>query len=364
MLNRQQILIGLASGIGLLAAAGAQAQSVEEFYKGKQIRLIVSSEPGGGYDNYARLAARYLGNHIPGNPSVIVQNMPGAGGLNAANNIYNIAPKDGTVIGHVQRNVPFVAIQGLPGPRFDPTKFNWLGSLNNEVNVCVAWHTAKVKSVQDALKDELIVGGSGPNDTEVTPAVLNNILGTKFKIISGYPSSSAVTLAMERGEVEGLCSSYSSIENRNRNWITEKKVNFLVQNSTKKHPDLPNVPLAMEFARSEEDRQLIELNDARLIMGRPFMAPPEVPEDRIKALRAAFTAMVKDPAFLAEANKQSIEITPVDGDEIQALLERVAKTPKAVIERLNDAQIYKGERGRAKGAEPDKKEPAGGAARQ
>ena len=355
MLNGHKILIGLACSLGMLTAAGAQTPSVEEFYKGKTIRLIVSSEPGGGYDNYARLVARHLGEHIPGKPSVIVQNMPGAGGLNAANNIFNIAPKDGTVIGHVQRNVPFVAIQGLPGPRFDPTKFNWLGSLNNEVNVCVAWHTAKVKSVQDALKDELIVGGSGPNDTEVTPAVLNNILGTKFKIITGYPSSSAVTLAMERGEVEGLCSSYSSIENRNRHWITEKKVNFLVQNSTKKHPDLPNVPLAMEFAKNNEDRQLIELNDARLIMGRPFMVGPDVPEDRVKALRAAFSAMVQDPHFLEDAKKQSMEITPVDGDEVQELLERVAKTPKAVIERLNEAQIYKGERGRAKSAEPDKK---------
>src|SRR5918999_269443 len=341
MSRRQQILIGLTCGLGLLTAAGAQAQSVEEFYKGKTIRLIVSSEPGGGYDNYARLVARHLGEHIPGKPSVVVQNMPGAGGLNAANNIYNIAPKDGTVIGHVQRNVPFVAIQGQPGPRFDPVKFNWLASLNNEVNVCVAWHTAKVKSVKDALSSELIVGGSGPNDTEVTPAVLNNILGTKFKIISGYPSSSAVTLAMERGEVEGLCSSYSSIENRNRNWITEKKVNFIVQNSTKKHPDLPNVPLAIEFAKSEEDRQLMELNDARLIMGRPFLAPPEMPEDRVKALRAAFSAMVKDPNFIEDAKKQSMEITPVSGDEIQALLERVAKTPKAVIDRLTDAQVYK-----------------------
>jgi len=353
MPKARSIFIALACSIGLVAAAGAQT-SVEEFYKGKTIRLIVSSEPGGGYDNYARLVARHLGEHLPGKPSVVVQNMPGAGGLNAANNIYNIAPKDGTVIGHVQRNVPFVAIQGLPGPRFDPTKFNWLASLNNEVNVCVSWHTSKVKTVEDALKSELIVGGSGPNDTEVTPAVLNNILGTRFKIISGYPSSSAVTLAMERGEVEGLCSSYSSIENRNRNWITEKKINFLVQNSTQKHPDLQGVPLAIEFAKSEEDRQLIELNDARLVMGRPFMAPPEVPEDRVKALRAAFAAMAKDPAFMEEARKQSMEITFVPGEDIQVLLERVAKTPKAVIERLNDAQIYKGERGRAKGAEPAK----------
>ena len=349
-----RMLMGLALAAGVLAAAPAGAQSVEQFYKGKQVRLIVSSEPGGGYDNYARLVARHLGNHIPGNPGVIVQNMPGAGGVNAANNLYNVAPKDGTVIGHVQRNVPFIALQGVQGPRYDPTKFNWLSSLNNEVNVCVSWHTSKVKSVADALKHELVVGGSGPNDTEVTPAVLNNILGTKFKIISGYPSSSSVTLAMERGEVEGLCSSYSSIENRNRHWITDKKINFLLQNSTQKHPDLASVPLAMEFAKSDEDRQLMELNDARLIMGRPFMAPPEVPEDRVKALRAAFAAMVKDAAFMEDANKQSMEITPVAGEDIQALLDRVAKTPKAVIDRLTEAQVYKGERGRAKAAE-DKK---------
>ena len=163
MVRGRHILLALACSAGWFTAAGAQTPSVEQFYKGKQIRLIVSSEPGGGYDNYARLVARHLGNHIPGNPTVIVQNMPGAGGLNAANNIYNIAPKDGTVIGHVQRNVPFVAIQGLPGPRFDPTKFNWLSSLNNEVNVCVSWHTSKVKTVEDALKTELIVGGSGPS---------------------------------------------------------------------------------------------------------------------------------------------------------------------------------------------------------
>jgi tripartite-type tricarboxylate transporter receptor subunit TctC len=331
-MKARAFFIALACSAGLVTAAGAQT-SVEQFYKGKQIRLIVSSEPGGGYDNYARLVARHLGNHIPGNPSVIVQNMPGAGGVNAANNIYNIAPKDGTVIGHVQRNVPFIAIQGVQGPRFDPTKFNWLSSLNNEVNVCVSWHTSKVKTVEDALKHELIVGGSGPNDTEVTPAVLNNILGTKFKIISGYPSSSAVTLAMERGEVEGLCSSYSSIENRNRNWITEKKVNFLVQNSTKKHPDLPNVPLVTDLAKTEEQKQILRLVFARQVMGRPFTAPPGVPAERVAILRKAFMDTMKDPAFLAEANKADLEVTPVSGEEIQKLVEEVYQTPKDIAER-------------------------------
>jgi len=341
-----QKAFALAGLMVLAAAPGALAQSddaVAKFYKDKQIRLIVSSEPGGGYDNYGRMFAKHMPRFIPGNPAMIVQNMPGGGGLTAANYIYNVAPKDGTVLGQVQRNVPFVAIQGQPGPQFDPTKFNWIGSMNNEVNVCVAWHTSKVKTIQDAMKMELIVGGSGPNDTEQTPAVLNNVLGTKFKIISGYPSSSAVTLAVERGEVEGICSSYSSLATRNAAWFKEKKVSILVQNSGKKHPDLPNVPLSSELAKSKEDRQLLELNDARLVVGRPFLAGPGVPVDRIKALRKAFDDMVKDKEFLADVEKAKMELAAVGGDEVQALIERVAATPKAIIDRLTEAQVYKGE---------------------
>jgi tripartite-type tricarboxylate transporter receptor subunit TctC len=341
--------LALAGVLVLATAPCALAQdSVAKFYKDKQIRVIVSSEPGGGYDNYGRMFAKHMPRFIPGNPTMIVQNMPGGGGLTAANFIYNVAPKDGTVIGQVQRNVPFVAIQGQPGPQFDPTKFNWIGSMNNEVNVCVASTTTKVKTIQDAMKTQVIVGGSGPNDTEQTPAVLNNVLGTKFKIISGYPSSSAVTLAVERGEVEGICSSYSSLATRNAAWFKEKKVNVLVQNSGKKHPDLPNVPLSSELAKGKEDRQLLELNDARLVVGRPFLAGPGVPEDRVKALRKAFDAMIKDKEFLADVEKAKMELAAVGGDEVQELIERVAATPKAIIDRLNDAQVYKGEKAMAK----------------
>jgi tripartite-type tricarboxylate transporter receptor subunit TctC len=339
----------LAAGLVLATTPCALAQdSVAKFYKDKTIRVIVSSEPGGGYDNYGRMFAKHMPRFIPGNPTMIVQNMPGGGGLTAANYIYNVAPKDGTVIGQVQRNVPFVAIQGQPGPQFDPTKFNWIGSMNNEVNTCVALVSTNVKTIEEAKQKIVIMGGSGPNDTEQTPAVLNNVLGTKFKIISGYPSSSAVTLAVERGEVDGICSSYSSLITRNGSWFKEKKVNVLVQNSGKKHPDLAKVPLSSELAKNKEDRQLLELNDARLVVGRPFLAGPGVPEDRIKALRKAFDDMVKDKEFLADVEKAKMELAAVGGDEVQELIERVAATPKAIIDRLNDAQVYKGERLMAK----------------
>src|SRR5581483_3698198 len=192
----------LAVGCSLaFPAAAATQNSVADFYKGKDIKIIVSSGAGGGYDAYARLVAKHLGKHIPGNPSIIVQNMPGAGGVVAANFIYNVAPKDGTVIGEVQRAVPFLQILGEKGPQFETDKFNWLGSLASEVTLCVSWHTSPVKTFEDLKKTELVVGGSGPNDTEQVPALLNNLLGTKFKIVSGYPSSTAVTLAVERGEV-------------------------------------------------------------------------------------------------------------------------------------------------------------------
>ena len=329
---------------GVLAASTAFAQDpTADFYKkNNTIRLLVGSEAGGGYDGYSRLLARHLGRFIPGNPTIVVQNMPGAGGIVAANYLYNAAPKDGTAMAQVQRLVPFVQIMGEPGPQFETAKFNWLGSLASEVTTCVSWHTSPVKTFEDLKKTELIVGGSGPNDTESVPALLNNVLGTKFKIISGYPSSTAVTLAVERGEVHGICSSYSSLSSRNANWFKDKKINILVQASTQKHPEMPNVPLALDLATNPEDKALLEFNDARLAIGRPFMLPPGVPPERVKALRTAFNQMVKDKQFLADAAKEKRELDVVNGDDMQQLLERLSKTPKALVERLADAIKYKG----------------------
>jgi tripartite-type tricarboxylate transporter receptor subunit TctC len=269
--------------------------------------------------------------------------MPGAGGIVAANYLYNAAPKDGTAMAQVQRLVPFVQIMGEPGPQFETAKFNWLGSLASEVTVCVSWKkSSDVKTFADAQKQELIVGGSGPNDTETVPAILNNVLGSKFKIISGYPSSTAVTLAVERGEVQGVCSSYSSLTNRNAHWFRDGLVNVLVQASTQKLPSLPDTPLALELATNAEDKALLEFNDARLAIGRPFMLPPGVPPERVKAIRTAFSQMVKDKDFLADAEKEKRELDIVQGDDMQSLLERLSKTPKSLVERLADSLKYKG----------------------
>jgi tripartite-type tricarboxylate transporter receptor subunit TctC len=331
----------LALVLGSTAASAQQAEDVAAFYRDKQIKMIVTSDVGGGYDTYSRVLARHMGRHIPGNPTIIIQNMPGGGGLSGTNYMYNVAPKDGTVIANIQRGVPFMAIMGREGPRFDPTKFNWLGSLNNEVGVFVSWHTSKIKTLDDVLKNELIVGGSGPNDTEASPAVLNNTIGTKFKIVSGYPSSSAIALAMQRGEVEGFTTSYTALLTRNSDWLEKKQVNILVQNALIKHPDLPHIPLALDYAKTAEDRQVLELMYARQVIGRPFLAPPGVPQERVKALRAAFDATVKDPEFVAEMDKQKLELTPVSGQEVQALIERVAQTPKPIIARLEQYSIDK-----------------------
>jgi tripartite-type tricarboxylate transporter receptor subunit TctC len=333
---------------GVFAASGvAQAQSaVENFYKGKRLRVIVSSSPGGGYDTYGRLLAKHIVRFIPGNPTAIVQNMPGGGGVVATNFLYAVAPKDGTVLANIQRTVPFLPLFGHKGPKYDSVKFNWLGSLNNEVTVCIVRKDAPTKSFADLLKMQTIVGGSGPNDTETVPALINNILGAKFKIIAGYPSSTAVFLAMERKEVQGLCSSYGSTKAQDPKWAD--KYDAIVQSSTEKHPELPNVPLVVDLAKNKADREILELNDARLVIGRPFVLPPGVPSERVEALRTAFDKMVKDKEFLDAANKLGREITPVSGKKVQALITRVMKTDKSVVARLNDALVFKGEKGKAK----------------
>ena len=339
---KSSILLALC---GTLAASPAVAQdAVADFYKkNNTIRLLIGSEAGGGYDGYGRLLSRHLGRFIPGNPTFVVQNMPGAGGIVASNYLYNAAPKDGTAMAQVQRLVPFVQIMGEPGPQFETAKFNWIGSLASEVTTCVSWKASTdIKTFADVQKKELITGGSGPNDTETVPAILNNVLGAKFKIISGYPSSTAITLAMERGEVHAVCSSYSSLTSRNAHWFRDDKVNILVQASTQKHPKMPNVPLALDLAKNPEDKALLEFNDARLAIGRPFMLPPGVPPERVKAIRAAFNQMVKDKDFLADAEKEKRELDVMGGDEMQVLLERLSKTPKSLVDRLADSIKYKG----------------------
>lgn len=330
----------------LATSTAALAQTEEpaaEFYKkNNTIRVLASSEPGGGVDGYARLLAKHIGRFIPGNPTLVVQNMPGASGIVAANYLYNVARKDGTAMGSFQRQVPYTQLLGEQGPQFETAKFNWLGSLAGEGSVCIANATAAVKTLDDLKTKQLIMGGSGANDTETVPALANNLLGAKMKIITGYPSATAITLAMERGEVDGVCTSYSSLLARNAHWFRDKKVNILFQTSTRRDPAIPDVPLTSELATNPEDKALLEILDSRFLIGRPFALPPGVPPSRVKELRDAFVAMSKDKDFLADAAKEGRDVEIVNGEDMQALLVGISQKPKATIDRINDLLKYKG----------------------
>jgi tripartite-type tricarboxylate transporter receptor subunit TctC len=319
----------------LLTAAPAFAQPPAEFYRGKTIDLYVAYSAGGGYDLYARMLARHMGRHIPGNPQIVAKNMEGAAGLRLANWLYNSAPRDGTVIGATSRNIAFEPLIGNKAAQYDSKEFTWLGSANDEVSTCVSWHTSGVATIQDALQTELVIGSSGTaDDTYQYPRLINNTLGTKFKIVTGYPGNNDVSVALERGEVSGRCGwSWSSAKTTRPQWIAEKKINVLIQLSLTKHLDLPDVPLIMDLAKDDEQRQMFRLIFARQVMGRPFQSTPGVPADRLRALQTAFMNTMTDPAFRAEAEKAKFEITPVSGDAIEALVADILKMPPALAQR-------------------------------
>ena len=320
-------------------AMPAVAQSVADFYKGKQLVLIVGAASGGGYDALGRLLGRHIGNHIPGNPSVIVQNMPGAGSLQATNHLYNIAPKDGTVFGLVQRDMLVAKAMNAPGIRFEIEKFNWIGNLASEIGIVVAWHTSPIKTTDDLFKTDMIVGGTGPTiDTETSPRLMNSLIGTKFRVVSGYTGTTEVLLAMERGEVMGLGDwSLSNIRTRNPQMLQEGKIRLLMQTALKKAPDLPNVPLVLDFAKSAEDRQVMEAFLSQKAVARPVLAPPGIPADRVQALRAAFMAMAADPEFIKDAERSRLEVSPTSGEEVERVIGDIGRVPPAMMERLKAA---------------------------
>jgi tripartite-type tricarboxylate transporter receptor subunit TctC len=314
------------------------AQSPAEFYKGKNVELYIGYSVGGGYDLYARMISRHLGRHIPGNPTVVPRNMEGAGSLRLANWLYGAAAKDGTVFGATSRGMAFDPLLGSKGAQFDATKFNWIGSANDEVSVCVALGTSGVAKFDDLLSRELAIGSTGVgDDTYQFPAVINGVLGTKFKIITGYPGGNDVSLAMERDEVQGRCGwSWSSIKATRMDWVAQKKIVILVQMSLNKHADLPNIPLVTDLAKTDEQRQIFKLIFARQVMGRPYMAPPGIPKDRAEALRQAFADTMVDKEFLAEAQKAQFEITPVAGERIENLVTEIYKTPPAIAAKATE----------------------------
>lgn len=331
----------IALGLGLIATAApasAQAQSVAEFYKGKTITVIVGYTAGGGYDLYARALARHMGRHLPGNPNFIIQNLTGAGSLNAANNIYNVAAKDGTVFGTFARGLAIEPLIGTARVQFEPTKFTWLGSGTNEISICATWHTSPIKTWQDALAKQFAVGGEGAgSDPDTYSAFVRNVFGVKLKLVTGYHGTSDIILAIERGEVDGRCGwSWSSIKSTRAAWIKEKKLNYLVHMSETKAPELPNVPLIADFANARQ-KQILKLVTSRQVMGRPFAAPPGIPADRRQALRRAFDATLKDPAFLAEADKLQLDVNPVTGEEIDRLIAELYTAPKDIVEEARAA---------------------------
>ena len=316
-----------------LASPPVSADSVSDFYRGKLVTVYVGYSVGGGYDLYARTLARHMGRNIPGNPEFVVKNRPGAGSLVLANEIYNTHPKDGTAFGTVGRGVVMEPMFGNKKALFDATKYTWLGSMNNEVSLCVSWHTTNIKSVDDMFKKRFIVGGTGRgSDTDAFPLVFNNILGASMKLVTGYPGGNDINFAMERGEVHGRCAwSWSSIKSTRANWLRDKKINLLLQMSTAKHPELPNVPFVMDFAKTDRERQILSIIYARQVWGRPFMAPPGLPADRAKALQKAFMDTMGDPVFLAEAKKIKLDLAPVSGPEVQKLIADLAATPKKLM---------------------------------
>ncbi len=316
-------------------AAPAAAQKPTPALAGKTVSLIIGFGPGGGYDTWGRLVAEHLGANLPGHPAVVAQNLPGGGSFRAASFVYNQAPKDGTTIALIARDAALGPLTGQAGALFDPTKLSFIGTPATETNVCIANRTAAVKNVRDLKEKTLIVGDTGPGTgTHAYPKALNAILGFKFKLIGGYQSTANVFLAMERGELDGVCESLVSVEARRPDWINSGKVSVLFQGGAKPGPGLPGVPFVTDLAQRPQDKQAIEFLYIGQGIGRPFIAPPGLPADRLRMLRDAFDATMKDPSFIAEVKKRKYSLDPARGSDLEALIKKAYATPKPVVERI------------------------------
>jgi tripartite-type tricarboxylate transporter receptor subunit TctC len=323
-----------------LAAAPARAQEdVAAFYRAKQIRLIVGSGAGGGYDLFARAVARHMGDHMPGRPTFIVQNQGAASGMLMANQLYALGPKDGTVIAAPLNSLPTMPLLEPGGARFDASRFNWIGSTNRETYVAFAWHTAPVQSLAELMRKELIVGGTAAGTTLVDfPLVTNNILGTRFKVVRGYDSTPQINTAIERGELEGNGGiGWQSVKTQTPQWIAQKKITVIAQYGLRRDPELGDVPTMIESAKTDADRKALTVMFARTQYGRPYFAPPDVPAARIEALRRAFDATMTDPEFVADAAQLQLELSPMTGEEVQSLVGELAATPADIAARLRSA---------------------------
>jgi len=338
MLCRLQRLTA-ACVLSLAAISSAHAQSsVADFYRGKTIDLIIGYSPGGTYDLYARLVGRFLGDYIPGKPRVVPRNMPGAGSRAAASWIYNIGPKDGTVIGTGDQSLAVEQAMGDKGITIDVSKFQYIGNPAVDNNTTAAWHTSGIKTIEDAKTRDVPTGATGGSTSSQYPKAMNALIGTRFKIITGYPGGNEINLAMEKGEVAVRGSNaWGAWKATRADWLRDKKINILVQIGLHKAPDLPDVPLMMDLATNDADRAVMKLLSASVEVGRPLFVAPGVPAERVKALRDAFNTMVKDPVFIETAKREGFDISPSTGEEMQKVVQDIIATPKDITARLQQS---------------------------
>lgn len=322
--------------VAVLACAGeAAAEDAASFYAGKSIELVIGYPPAGSNDIYGRITARHLGKYIPGHPSVIVRNMPGAGSLVAANHIYNRAPKDGTVLGVVSAGIPLQARLGQPQARFEPGKFFWIGRIHSSSSVTMVWRSSKIMSLDDARRSEVVLSATGAGSTgSLYPNVMNEVLKTRFKLVQGYKGTHEAMLALERGEAEGHSTTWEAVKSVNMRWVKERLIRILVQHGLNRAPDLPDVPTSVELATTPEDRAVMRAIMGAAEIGKAYFTTPDVPADRVAVLRRAFAAMLKDEAFIDEVRKVHGDIEPMTGEAMQALIGELDTFPQAVIERV------------------------------
>ena len=330
--------LSFASAQGINEQDPKVATSVEEFYSKNKLTILIDSAPGGGYDTYGRLLARFYGAHVPGHPAVVVQNMPGAGGLTAVNWLTQVAPRDGSVILIMSRSIPLAPLMGIPGARFDPLELSWIGSMNRENIIAFSWHTTNIKSIDDLRKRQTNVGVTGTTaDSALFTRLLNNLAGTRLNIIPGYPGSDAINLAIERGENDIATGSWSSIRGRKSDWLRDKKINVLVQFSLAARPDLPGVPIALDLVSDPESKAIFEFFLAPQEMGRPLAAPPGIPAERLQALQSAFSATMADPQLIRAAESIDADVDPISGDQMRTILKRLYGMSPGLIEKAKQA---------------------------
>lgn len=325
----------VAAAVVVLGVTGAQANPVADFYTGKNVNVLIGYSAGGGYDLYARLLSRHMGKHIPGRPGMVAQNMPGAGSLKVATFLYSVAPKDGTAIGTFGRGMPIFPL--LFTPEFDGTKFGYLGSITKDTSVCITWHTSPIKNWNDLMTKPSAFGGEGKGaDPDMFATLIRDGFKAKLKLVSGYPGTADMTLAMERGELDGLCGiSMSTINAAHSAWLTQKKINVVLQIATEKHRAIPDTPLITDLATSPSQKMVLDVAVAPQTMARPFVSPPDIPAARLNALQEAFDRTMKDPDFLADAERMKLDVNPVTGAEIAEIVKKLYAAPKEVLQQAS-----------------------------